>query len=134
MTPEELQKIAQSATQGLDLSNFKGEVTAFKYVENEIGNVEKDGIGIQHNYYQNGSTAIRSLNTFAGNIGEMMYDSFFMNSTIGMFAEEKIKEIVRLSQKNCPTEEDKEKIKASSIIGDFIIRSLINEVEPIDNV
>ena len=53
MTPEELQKIAQSATQGLDLSNFKGEVTAFKYVENEIGNVEKDGIGIQHNYYQN---------------------------------------------------------------------------------
>ena len=55
MTPEELQKIAQSATQGLDLSNFKGEVTAFKYVENEIGNVEKDGIGIQHNYYQNGA-------------------------------------------------------------------------------
>lgn len=54
MTPEELQKIAQSAMQGLDLSNFKGEVTAFKYVENEIGNVEKDGIGIQHNYYQNG--------------------------------------------------------------------------------
>ena len=53
MTPEELQKIAQSATQGLDLSNFKGEVTAFKYVENEIGYVEKDGIGIQHNYYQN---------------------------------------------------------------------------------
>ncbi len=55
MTPEELQKIAQSAMQGLDLSNFKGEVTAFKYVENEIGNVEKDGIGIQHNYYQNGA-------------------------------------------------------------------------------
>ena len=53
MTPEELQKIAQSAMQGLDLSNFKGEVTAFKYVENEIGNVEKDGVGIQHNYYQN---------------------------------------------------------------------------------
>lgn len=55
MTPEELQKIAQSAMQGLNLSNFKGEVTAFKYVENEIGNVEKDGIGIQHNYYQNGA-------------------------------------------------------------------------------
>lgn len=55
MTPEELQKIAQSAMQGLDLSNFKGEVTAFKYVENEIGNVEKDGVGIQHNYYQNGA-------------------------------------------------------------------------------
>ena len=53
MKPEELQKIAQSEMQGLDLSNFKGEVTAFKYVENEIGNVEKDGVGIQHNYYQN---------------------------------------------------------------------------------
>ena len=35
------------ATAGLDLSKFKGDVVGVKIVENEIGNVESGGIGIQ---------------------------------------------------------------------------------------
>lgn len=55
MTPEEIQKLAKETAAALDLSKFKGDIVAFKYVENEINNVDKDGIGIQNNYYPNGA-------------------------------------------------------------------------------
>ena len=43
----DIEKIVESAASNLDLSQFKGDVVAFKYVENEIGCVEAGGIGVQ---------------------------------------------------------------------------------------
>ena len=39
-----------NAAEGFDLSNFKGDVVAVKIVENEIGNIEAGGIGVQKVY------------------------------------------------------------------------------------
>ncbi|MBQ7080190.1 MAG: AAA family ATPase [Fibrobacter sp.] len=36
------------------------------------------------------------INSFAGNIGEMLYDSFFLKSTMGEFAERKIKRLINI--------------------------------------
>ena len=46
----DIEKLAKEAAGGLDLSNFKGDVVAFKYVENEIGNVAEGGVGVQKIY------------------------------------------------------------------------------------
>lgn len=46
----DIEKIVKAATEGLDLSKFKGDVVGVKIVEHEIGNVEPGGIGIQVNY------------------------------------------------------------------------------------
>lgn len=45
---KELAELAKAAASGFDLSDFKGDVVGFKYVENEIGNVEQGGIGVQY--------------------------------------------------------------------------------------
>lgn len=46
----DIEKIVKAATEGLDLSKFKGDVVGVKIVENEIGNVEASGIGVQNVY------------------------------------------------------------------------------------
>ena len=46
----DIEQIVKAATEGLDLSKFKGDVVGVKIVENEIGNVEAGGIGIQNVY------------------------------------------------------------------------------------
>lgn len=51
MNLEELNELAKTIAANIELSKFKGEVTLFKQVENEIGNVEPGGIGIQNNHY-----------------------------------------------------------------------------------
>ena len=87
--------------------------------------------------------------TFAQNIGEMMYDSFFMEKTIGDFAEAKLKRIIKIKQGRNPDSRDEQytddeegknlqkthKKEADAIlnaIGDPVIRSLIEEVEKIE--
>ena len=45
----DFKEIAKAAAEGFDLSNFRGDVVGVKIVENEIGNVEAGGIGIQIN-------------------------------------------------------------------------------------
>ncbi len=68
--------------------------------------------------------------TFAQNIGEMMYDSFFMQKTIGDFAERKLKELIKWKQgmeSEIETDEDAERLL--NLIGDPIFRSLIDEIE-----
>ena len=87
--------------------------------------------------------------TFAQNIGEMMYDSFFMEKTIGDFAEHKLKRIIKIKQGRNPDSRDEQytddeegknlqkahKKEADAIlnaIGDPVIRSLIEEVEKIE--
>lgn len=100
-------------------------------------------------FLEGGTSKEKYLKTFGGNVGEMLYDSFFMESTIGKFAEEKIKRTVRIKQgknpdernasnemealSNASPEKHDELIKECNIvlesIGDPIIRSLIEEVE-----
>lgn len=46
----DVKELIKAAAQGIDLSGFKGDVVAVKVVENEIGNVEAGGIGIQNVY------------------------------------------------------------------------------------
>lgn len=87
--------------------------------------------------------------TFAQNIGEMMYDSFFMKKTIGDFAEAKIKRLIKIKQGRNPDSSDEKysndydgkilqdtyKKEANDIlnaIGDPVIRSLIEEIEKIE--
>jgi len=72
--------------------------------------------------------------TFAENIGEMFYDSFFMEHTIGAFAEWKLKELVKKKQGVESKITDEEEAKyILDCIGDSVIRSLIDEVEPLEN-
>lgn len=47
----DIKELIRTATEGLDLSKFKGDVVGFKYVENEFGTIEEGGIGVQKNYY-----------------------------------------------------------------------------------
>ena len=65
--------------------------------------------------------------TFGGNIGSMFYDSFFLESTIGSFAEEKIKKAMQQlkKQKNPSTRAKYEQI--IDLISDPIVRALVKE-------
>lgn len=74
-----------------------------------------------------------SKNTFAANIGEMFYDSFFMRSTIGEFAESKLKELIRFKQGKNPSMLQSEADAILKSIGDPVIRSLIEEIEANDD-
>lgn len=46
----DIKELIKAAAEGFDLSNFKGDVVGVKVVENEIGNVENGGIGVQKVY------------------------------------------------------------------------------------
>lgn len=46
----DIKELIKAVAEDLDLSNFKGDVVGVKIVENEIGNVEDGGIGIQYVY------------------------------------------------------------------------------------
>ena len=69
-------------------------------------------------FIENGKQVSKKLNTFAGNIGEMMYESFFLTSTIGEFAENKIKKLI---------EEKKDENNVRELIGDIVLKSLLKE-------
>ena len=69
-------------------------------------------------FMENGKQVSKKLNTFAGNIGEMMYESFFLDSTIGEFAENKIKKLIK---------EKKDENNIRELIGDIVIKSLLKE-------
>ncbi|WP_349292382.1 hypothetical protein [Fibrobacter sp. UWH3] len=71
--------------------------------------------------------------TFAQNIGDMMYSSFFMEKTIGEFAEEKLKELIRKRQGKKTHMSDQEADAILKSIGDPVIRSLIEEIEANDD-
>ena len=47
----DIKELAKAAAEGFDLSKFKGDVVGVKVVENEIGNVEAGGIGVQKVYH-----------------------------------------------------------------------------------
>lgn len=76
-----------------------------------------------------GSTVVcRSTeNTFAGNIGELFHTEFFMDGTIGEFAQQQIKlELTRLTGE--PTDEEIESAeRLFKNVGDDVLRSLLLE-------
>ena len=45
----DIKELIKAATEGLNLKDFKGDVVGVKLVENEFGNIEPGGIGIQIN-------------------------------------------------------------------------------------
>lgn len=49
----DIKELIKTATENLNLKDFKGDVVAVKVVENEFGTIESGGIGIQ-NVYHNG--------------------------------------------------------------------------------
>lgn len=46
----DIEKLAHAVASVLDLSQFKGDVVGVKIVENEFGNIEPGGIGVQNVY------------------------------------------------------------------------------------
>ena len=80
------------------------------------------------------------ISSFAGNIGEMFYDSFFLEKTIGAFAEEKIKRLVKIRQGKNPDGEDaalldsvlknkldNEAVQTFNAIGDSIVKCILEK-------
>jgi len=47
----DIEELLRIATSTLNLKDFKGDVVALKVVENEIGNIEPGGVGVQHVHY-----------------------------------------------------------------------------------
>ena len=77
-------------------------------------------------FLENGESKDKKLNTFGGNVGDMLYDSFFMKSTVGDFAEGKLKRLLEIRKKESPTEPEKREAETIySCIGDPIISCLL---------
>lgn len=49
MDIDNIKELAKSVAESLNLKDFKGDIVALKVVENEFGNIEAGGIGIQNN-------------------------------------------------------------------------------------
>ena len=55
----DIKELVKTATENLNLKDFKGDVVAVKVVENEFGTIEDGGIGVQNIYY--GSPAVKKV-------------------------------------------------------------------------
>ena len=76
-------------------------------------------------YLKDGSSNKQTRTSpFAGNIGEMFYDSFFLKSTIGAFAEEKLRQLSEI-RKNNRNESNIESIYDN--IGNAVIKCLLSK-------
>ncbi|MCQ2082689.1 MAG: hypothetical protein MJZ11_13665, partial [Lachnospiraceae bacterium] len=85
-------------------------------------------------YLEDGSpNAKKDRLSFAQNIGDMMYSSFFMEKTIGEFAESKLKELIKFKRGKNPSMLQSEADAILKSIGDPVIRSLIEEIEANDD-
>ena len=50
MDIENIKELAKTVAESLNLKDFNGDIVALKVVENEFGNIEAGGIGVQNNY------------------------------------------------------------------------------------
>lgn len=79
-------------------------------------------------FLENGTPIEKKMKTFGGNVGDMLYDSFFMKSTVGDFAESKLKRLLKIRKKESPTENEKKEVEVIySCIGDPIVSCLLEE-------
>ncbi len=67
----DIKELIKAASEGFDLSKFKGDVVAVKLVENEFGNIEPGGIGIQINN-DNSSKTSSNLEVAGGDVPERL--------------------------------------------------------------
>lgn len=51
MDIDQIKELAKTVAESLNLKDYQGEIVALKVVENEFGNIEAGGIGVQNNYY-----------------------------------------------------------------------------------
>lgn len=65
--------------------------------------------------------------TFAGNIGQMFHTEFFMESTIGEFARQKLQEAIKVLDGKPGTEQLEQIQKLFSKVGDDVLRNLLLE-------
>ncbi len=79
-----------------------------------------------------GSTmqVIKEKNTFAGNIGELFTENFFMENTIGEFARTKIQSVIKdLRNTDARSYESKEESKKMiDCVGDDLLKSLLTDM------
>lgn len=83
---------------------------------------------IEDNVYINDSTSC----CFAGNIGDLLMDNFFLSKTIGAYAEKMINEIIKImdgiNEENAPTSKDIEHVKfVISQVGDKLLKRLLED-------
>jgi hypothetical protein len=79
-------------------------------------------------FLEDGMQKNKKLKTFGGNVGEMLYDSFFMDSTIGKFAESKLKRLLEIRKKDTPSDDEKKEAQAIyNCIGDPVVKCLLDE-------
>lgn len=78
-------------------------------------------------FLEDGFQKEKKLKTFAGNIGEMVFDSFFMKSPIGEFAEEKLKMVIKCLHDRTKTLGDDDVKVIVENMGDVVLKSLIKE-------
>lgn len=81
-------------------------------------------------FLEDGVPKEKRKDTFAGNIGEMMYDSFFMESTIGAFAEDKLKKLISKIYNKELSKQSEEFKQFVNCIGDSVVKNMMKEVEP----
>ena len=56
----DIKELIKTATENLNLKDFKGDVVAVKVVENEFGTIESGGIGVQNVYHGDEAEAMSS--------------------------------------------------------------------------
>ena len=49
MDIDNIKELAKTVAESLNLKDFKGDIVGVKVVENEFGNIEAGGIGVQNN-------------------------------------------------------------------------------------
>ena len=59
----DIKELIKTATENLNLKDFKGDVVAVKVVENEFGTIESGGIGVQNVYHGGEAETMPSTDT-----------------------------------------------------------------------
>lgn len=75
----DIKELIKTATENLNLKDFKGDVVAVKVVENEFGTIEDGGIGVQNIYY--GSSAVKKVTDEADGDNNVL-DNIIFNGKI----------------------------------------------------
>ena len=70
----DIKELIKTATENLNLKDFKGDVVAVKVVENEFGTIESGGIGVQNVYH--GGEAETMPSTDNADLTDMDYIEF----------------------------------------------------------
>lgn len=67
----DIKELIKTATENLNLKDFKGDVVAVKVVENEFGTIESGGIGVQNVYHGGETETMSSTSTDSTDVTDM---------------------------------------------------------------